>query len=145
MLLHRRRAALLAVGVALTVTGSGVVIPAASAAATRYEVESAPATCAGVIESNHAGYSGSGFCNGDNAVGAAAQFAVTASVAGSATIAVRYATTTQTDRRIHTLMHDAQYRVAIAWQNTSYNQPPHPSFFLGNGMSTPPQPNIYVR
>ncbi|MEV4571583.1 carbohydrate-binding protein [Nonomuraea sp. NPDC049419] len=56
-----------------------------------------------------------------------------------------YATTAQTDRRIYTLMHDAQYRVAIAWQNTAYNQPPHPSFFLGNGMSTPSQPNIYVR
>ena len=35
-------------------------------------------------------------------------------------------------------MHDPQYRVAIAWQNTAYNQPPHPSFFLGDGMSTPP-------
>ncbi|MEV4412830.1 carbohydrate-binding protein [Catellatospora sp. NPDC049609] len=56
-----------------------------------------------------------------------------------------YATPTQTTTRIHTLMHDPQYRVAIAWQNTAYNQPPHPSFFLGNGMSTPPQPNIYVR
>ena len=29
--------------------------------------------------------------------------------------------------------------------NTAYNQPPHPSFFLGNGMATPPQPNIYLR
>ncbi|MDG4831988.1 cellulose binding domain-containing protein [Solwaraspora sp. WMMD1047] len=56
-----------------------------------------------------------------------------------------YATPHQTDRRIHTLLHDAQYRVAIAWQNTAYNQPPHPSFFIGNGMSTPAQPNIYVR
>jgi rhamnogalacturonan endolyase len=56
-----------------------------------------------------------------------------------------YATPNQTDRRIYTLMHDAQYRVAIAWQNTAYNQPPHPSFFLGNGMSTPPQPDIHVR
>jgi rhamnogalacturonan endolyase len=56
-----------------------------------------------------------------------------------------YATPVQTDRRIYTLLHDAQYRVAIAWQNTAYNQPPHPSFFLGNGMSTPPQPTIYVR
>jgi len=56
-----------------------------------------------------------------------------------------YATTHITDRRIHTLMHDAQYRVAIAWQNTAYNQPPHPSFFIGNNMSTPPQPNIYLR
>jgi hypothetical protein len=56
-----------------------------------------------------------------------------------------YATTIQTDRRIYTLMHDPQYRVAIAWQNTAYNQPPHPSFFIGDGMATPPRPNIYVR
>ncbi|WP_181785699.1 rhamnogalacturonan lyase family protein [Streptomyces phytophilus] len=56
-----------------------------------------------------------------------------------------YATPVQTDRRMYTLMHDAQYRVAVAWQNTAYNQPPHPSFFLGNGMSTPPQPRIDVR
>ncbi|MGC9669119.1 rhamnogalacturonan lyase [Planosporangium sp. 12N6] len=55
-----------------------------------------------------------------------------------------YATTTVTDRRITTLMHDTQYRVAVAWQNTAYNQPPHPSFFIGDGMATPPRPNIYV-
>ena len=56
-----------------------------------------------------------------------------------------YATTTVTDRRIYTLMHDPQYRVAIAWQNTAYNQPPHPSFFIGDRMATPARPNIYVR
>jgi NAD(P)-dependent dehydrogenase (short-subunit alcohol dehydrogenase family) len=28
-------------------------------------------------------------------------------------------------------MHDPQYRLAIAWQNVGYNQPPHPGFFLG--------------
>ncbi|WTY93298.1 rhamnogalacturonan lyase [Sphaerisporangium sp. NBC_01403] len=55
-----------------------------------------------------------------------------------------YTTTAVTDRRIVTLMHDTQYREAIAWQNTAYNQPPHPSFFIGNGMPTPPIPNIYV-
>ena len=32
-------------------------------------------------------------------------------------------------------MHDRQYREAIAWQNVAYNQPPHPSFFLGDGMA----------
>ncbi|MEU4159208.1 RICIN domain-containing protein [Actinoplanes sp. NPDC026670] len=56
-----------------------------------------------------------------------------------------YSTPAVTDRRIHTLAHDSQYRVALAWQNTAYNQPPHPSFFLGDGMTTPAQPNIYVR
>ncbi|WUH89137.1 cellulose binding domain-containing protein [Streptomyces sp. NBC_00433] len=55
-----------------------------------------------------------------------------------------YATPTPTDLRITTLLHDTQYRTAIAWQNTAYNQPPHPSFFLGNGMSTPPRPQVYT-
>ncbi|MBP2333957.1 hypothetical protein JOF41_000135 [Saccharothrix coeruleofusca] len=54
-----------------------------------------------------------------------------------------YATGHQTDRRIPTLMHDTQYRTAIAWQNTAYNQPPHPSFFLGDGMATPPWPDVH--
>ena len=56
-----------------------------------------------------------------------------------------YATANPPTTRIPTLMHDSQYRVAIAWQNTAYNQPPHPSFHIGNGMATPPTPNIYLR
>ena len=55
-----------------------------------------------------------------------------------------YATDQPTDLRIRTLMHDSQYRTAIAWQNTGYNQPPHPSFFIGEGMSIPPAPSIAV-
>jgi rhamnogalacturonan endolyase len=55
-----------------------------------------------------------------------------------------YTTTIPTTSRIYTLMHDRQYREAIAWQNTGYNQPPHPSFFLGDGMSSPPTPNIVL-
>lgn len=56
-----------------------------------------------------------------------------------------YTTPYPTDRRLFTLMHDAQYRVAIAWQNTAYNQPPYPSFFLGDGMKEPPVPEIVAR
>jgi rhamnogalacturonan endolyase len=56
-----------------------------------------------------------------------------------------YATPTATSTRLFTLMHDTQYRVAVAWQNTAYNQPPHPSFFLGSGMTRPPQPTVYRR
>ena len=51
-----------------------------------------------------------------------------------------YTTTAPTTHRIYTLMHDRQYRLAIAWQNVAYNQPPHPSFYLGDGMTTPPRP-----
>lgn len=46
--------------------------------------------------------------------------------------------------RLYTLMHDPQYRQAIAWQNSGYNQPPHPSFFLGADMAPPPVPQIYT-
>lgn len=53
-----------------------------------------------------------------------------------------YTTTTPTNHRLYTLMHDPQYRVAIAWQNTAYNQPPHPGFFLGDGMTAQPVPDI---
>ena len=55
-----------------------------------------------------------------------------------------YATANPTDRRLYTLLHDAQYRVALAWQNTAYNQPPHPGYFIGNGMANPPAPTIYT-
>lgn len=55
-----------------------------------------------------------------------------------------YTTTNITTWRIFTLMHDSMYREAVAWQNTAYNQPPHTSFFLGDGMTIPAQPNIYV-
>jgi hypothetical protein len=46
-----------------------------------------------------------------------------------------YATPHETDVRLPSLMHDPQYRVAIAWQNTGYNQPPHPSFYIGSDMA----------
>lgn len=53
-----------------------------------------------------------------------------------------YTTTIPSQHRFYTLMHNPQYRVAIAWQNTAYNQPPHPSFFLGEGMNPQPVPDI---
>jgi hypothetical protein len=57
----------------------------------RYEAETAPAVCQGTIDSNHAGYSGSGFCNGDNTLSGYAQFTVTPTTAGTATVGVRFA------------------------------------------------------
>ena len=83
-------AALLAVG----------LLPAveAQAAPTRYEAENAPAVCDGTIDSNHTGFSGTGFCNAANAVGGSATWTVTAANAGTATIAIRYANGTTTDR-----------------------------------------------
>jgi rhamnogalacturonan endolyase len=42
-----------------------------------------------------------------------------------------YSTTIPTEYRLYTLMHDPVYRMGIAWQNITYNQPPHISFYLG--------------
>lgn len=70
----------------------------AQAATTRYEAETAPATCTGAVETEYAGYSGSGFCNGTNATGAYAQFTVSAPASGTATLSVRFANGTTTAR-----------------------------------------------
>ncbi|WP_407562235.1 family 43 glycosylhydrolase [Streptomyces sp. 184] len=57
----------------------------------RYEVETAPAVCQGTIASDHAGFSGSGFCDGEAAAGARTEFTVTPEAAGTATLGVRFA------------------------------------------------------
>ncbi|MGP4112214.1 rhamnogalacturonan lyase [Streptomyces sp. 4N509B] len=51
-----------------------------------------------------------------------------------------YSTPHETSYRITTLLQDRQYRTGLAWQNTAYNQPPHPSFYIGAGMGTAPRP-----
>ncbi|MGN9911314.1 right-handed parallel beta-helix repeat-containing protein [Phytohabitans sp. LJ34] len=75
------------------VAAAVLVLPptAASAAPTRYEAETSPAVCSGTIDSNWAGYSGSGFCNGTNSTAGYAQFTVNAASAGTATLGVRFA------------------------------------------------------
>jgi hypothetical protein len=72
--------------------------PAAQAATTRYEAESSPAVCTGTLDSDWAGYSGSGFCNGTNSTSGSAQFTVTAPASGTATLNIRFANGTTTAR-----------------------------------------------
>jgi hypothetical protein len=85
---------------AILLAGTVVTLPTATATAApiRYEAEAAPATCDGSIDSNHSGYSGNGFCNADNAVGATAQFTIDAATPGTATLGVRFANGTTTAR-----------------------------------------------
>lgn len=61
------------------------------------------------------------------------------------TALILFTTNIATDYRIYTLMHDPQYRTAIAWQNSAYNQPPHPGFFLGYDMAPAPVPSIVIK
>lgn len=53
-----------------------------------------------------------------------------------------YSTPYETATKITTLLHDTTYRTALAWQNTAYNQPPHPGFFIGSGMAAAPRPTV---
>ena len=91
---HSTLAASLCVGALVVLSGATT----SYAAPTRYEAESSPAVCTGTIDSNWSGYSGTGFCNGDNAVGAYAEFTVTASRSGPASVGIRFANGTTTAR-----------------------------------------------
>lgn len=55
-----------------------------------------------------------------------------------------YSTNIPTQYRFTTLMHDPQYRSAIAGQNMGYNQPPHPSFPLEEGVKPSSEPRVRI-
>ncbi|MDR3001385.1 MAG: rhamnogalacturonan lyase [Fibromonadaceae bacterium] len=55
-----------------------------------------------------------------------------------------YTTTMPTTHRLVTMMHDPVYRVAVAWQNSSYNQPPHPGYYIASDMDFFPPPVLNV-
>jgi len=55
-----------------------------------------------------------------------------------------FSTAIPTSTRITTLMHNPQYRTQVAGQNAGYNQPPHPSFFLGAGATSFAQAPVHI-
>ena len=95
----------------------GVVAAPASAAATRYEAESASVSL-GVVEANHTGYSGTGFVNGDNAVGSYVEFTVNAASSGSATIGIRYSNGTTVNRPADVAVNGAVVSAARSFAGT---------------------------
>ncbi|MEU6373621.1 CBM35 domain-containing protein [Streptomyces sp. NPDC046909] len=91
---------------------------AAQAATTRYEAETSPAVCTGAVETEWSGYSGSGYCNATNAVGAYAQVTVSAPAAGTATVAVRFANGTTTARTANIIVNGTTVSTA-SFEGTS--------------------------
>ncbi|MEU5220607.1 CBM35 domain-containing protein [Streptomyces sp. NPDC020807] len=103
---------------------AGTLVPltgtAAQAATTTYEAETSPAVCTGAVESNWAGFTGTGFCNGTNAANAHVQFTVNAPAAGTAALTVRFANGTTTARPAALLVNGAtvsssSYEATGAW------------------------------
>ncbi|MCH7232638.1 right-handed parallel beta-helix repeat-containing protein [Glycomyces sp. L485] len=92
----------------------------------RYEAEGPSASCDGTIDSNHPGYSGSGFCNTENTTGAAAQFTIDAAGAGTATLEIRFANGGSAARPASVEVNGAAVQSASfestgAWANWSTN------------------------
>ena len=54
-----------------------------------------------------------------------------------------FTTTFATEYPVYSLMHNPQYRVQVAAQNNSYNQPPHVDYFLGTGYDLPVAPTVF--
>jgi autotransporter-associated beta strand protein len=63
---------------------------------------------------------------------------------GDSTQLLVFTTAVPATLRLPTLMHDPTYRMAVAWQNVAYNQPPHPGFFLGHDMPAPPRAPLWT-
>ncbi|MFJ3904856.1 cellulase family glycosylhydrolase [Streptomyces sp. NPDC090025] len=77
--------------------GLGAASPAAVAAPAVLEAEAATVS-QGVVESNHTGFTGTGFVNYDNVSGSYVQWNVNAAAAGSTKLTLRYANGTTVDR-----------------------------------------------
>src|SRR5918992_960176 len=104
--------------VALLLSSTAVVFALDAQAATRYEAESAPASCGGTIAANHSGYSGTGFCDTPSATGAAAQFTVDASSTGTATVDIRYANGSTANRPADISVNGAIVQAGFAFEGT---------------------------
>ncbi len=87
-----------AIAAAVAAAGGLVAMPAAvSAATTVYQAENATIT-QGTVDSDHAGYTGTGFVNGTNVVGSGVTWSVNVAAAGSTQLIFRYANGTTVSR-----------------------------------------------
>jgi hypothetical protein len=102
------------------VTGAVLVSPAPTAAAVGviFEAETVPAVCAGTVDSNWPGFSGTGFCNGTNAVGAFAQFTVTAALSGAGFTVIRFANGGTSSRPADIVVNGSTVHSAVPFEPT---------------------------
>jgi hypothetical protein len=97
---------------------AGVLLPTpASAAPTRYEAENATLSQA-MVATNHTGFSGAGFVDYTNISGSFVEFSVSAASAGSATLSLRYANGTTTNRPMTITVNGAAIATDTAFNGT---------------------------
>ncbi len=83
----------------------------------RYEAEAATIS-QGVVESNHAGFTGTGFVNYNNVSGSYVQWTVTSAAARTATLTFRYANGTSVNRPMDIRVNGAIVSAALAFAGT---------------------------
>jgi glucose/arabinose dehydrogenase len=112
-----------AVGRVLVVAALAVAVGAVlaseptSAATTRLEAEAATIS-QGVVESNHGGFSGTGFVNYANVTGGYVQWTMTMAEAGAATLAFRYANGTGANRPMDIVVNGTLVSDELAFAGT---------------------------
>jgi glucose/arabinose dehydrogenase len=111
-----RRALLSGLSAVAVTLALAPLTPPATAAATDYQAEAATIS-QGVVESNHAGYTGTGFVNYDNLVGSYVEWTVTAP-AGPADVTLRYANGTAAQRPLDFTVNGVAGAVGIAFPGT---------------------------
>ncbi|MFC5005062.1 PQQ-dependent sugar dehydrogenase [Dactylosporangium cerinum] len=84
---------------------------------TDYQAESATIS-QGVVEANHAGYTGTGFVNYDNVTGSYVQFTVSVTAAGSYPLTLRYANGTTVDRPMDVTVNGAPAAPGLSFPGT---------------------------
>jgi hypothetical protein len=83
---------------------------------TRYEAENG--TCQGTVDSDHTGFSGTGFCNTLNQVGAYVEWTVNSAPAGTARLTIRYANGTTTDRPMDLTINGSPAAAGLSFPGT---------------------------
>src|SRR5205085_1612557 len=106
--------------ISASVPGHGVVmfrVARGDANANRHEAEAATIS-QGVVESNHTGFSGTGFVNGDNVAGSYVEFSVPSGSAGTAALSIGYANGTAVNRAADISVNGTVVAAAAAFNGT---------------------------
>jgi unsaturated rhamnogalacturonyl hydrolase len=108
---------LLVVAVLLAGTAVAIRVWPAAAASTLYEAENA-LIFEGAVNSDHTGFTGTGFVNYDNVVGSYVEFTVNAAQAGAATLVFRYANGTTANRPMDIAVNGTVVSAGLAFPGT---------------------------
>jgi len=115
--LHKCRAVALSSVLLLSASAVVVMAPSVAAAATRYEAENAVIS-QGVVESNHAGFTGTGFVNYNNVAGSYVEWTVSAAASGAAGLAFRHANGSTANRPMNITVNGNLVASSLAFNPT---------------------------